>query len=188
MPYIQPWFQNMHEEICARRPSYLCESNSRSTAFVFFLPEEAPFNPDLRTRDVPVPFRFLPRELVGLGATLSSSASWPTLLFDGCIPEWPKKSSPSSVHKSRTAVPDWLPAVSPVKPDDGGLSKLASWSLFKSNWTISLGFVTSVKFLFPTTISWTCKSASMMKLATNLWSWRLFWHGLAERSVHRLCL
>jgi hypothetical protein len=44
--------------------------------------------------------RFLPR--VGLGVAVPSSTSFPGSCGPDCVgPEWPKNSSPSSVHKSR---------------------------------------------------------------------------------------
>jgi hypothetical protein len=86
---------------------------------------------------------------------LSSSTS-------SVAPECPKKSSPSSFHKSRICFPfpssgraGRLPACFADKSLEA--SRFASWSSFSSSCTISLGFVTSVKFLFPTTKSCTCK-------------------------------
>ena len=77
-----------------------------------------PLEADLRPRlpvVAPALDRFLPR--VGLGVVVPSSISFPESCGTDCVgPEWPKNSSPSSVHKSRveaTAILD-IPAESVV--------------------------------------------------------------------------
>lgn len=62
-----------------------------------------PLGADLRPRPPVVAAaldRFLPRD--GLGVAVPSSMSFPESCGPDCVgPEWPKNSSPSSVHKSR---------------------------------------------------------------------------------------
>ena len=62
-----------------------------------------PLGADLRPRlpvVAPALDRFLPRD--GLGVVVPSSMSFPESCGPDCAgPEWPKNSSPSSVHKSR---------------------------------------------------------------------------------------
>ena len=76
------------------------ETSPLSTAIFRLLP---PLGADLRPRlpeVAPALDLFLPR--VGLGVAVPSSTSFPESCGPDCAgPEWPKKSSPSSVHKSR---------------------------------------------------------------------------------------
>ena len=105
----------------------------------------------------PGALRFLLRDPPGAGVP-SSSPIFSMIIGFGPPDVWTKKSSPSSFHKSRTGSPSSasagrLPARFEDRPVAAELSRLASWSSFNNSWTISLGFVTSVKFLFPTTMS-----------------------------------
>jgi len=104
-----------------------------------------------RGAPVVVDFRFLPRTA---GAVAEGPFSSSALVARDAA--CPKKSSPSSFQRSRTesgslVSPAFFPLVFDASP--AAESKEANCSSLRRSWTISLGFVTSVKFLFPTTMS-----------------------------------
>ena len=115
------------------------------------------FGPGLRPLRAPVPS---PRPFLrpGGAGVLSSSSSC-MLAPPPPAPECPKNSSPSSAHKSRTTwfvESEFVGLVSSAAfPLASCFSRFASSSSLSSRDTISLGFVTSVSDLLPTTISWT---------------------------------
>ena len=111
------------------------------------------------------PLRFLPRP-PALGSGVASSSFSPSGIprprpvpLPPAILLCPKNSSPSSAHKSRTTwfvESEFVGLVSSAAfPLASCFSRFASSSSLSSRDTISLGFVTSVSDLLPTTISWT---------------------------------
>lgn len=143
------------------------------------------FEPVFRPRAVPAPdLRRFPRILWEATAILSSS--WRSA---GAEAVWPKKSSPSSFHRS--CIGSCWVAFPPVDfACSLAESRLEPWreascSSFNKSWTISLGLVTSVKFLLPTTMSWTCEQISLFQ-TEDLWrDWHLFWHVRVARYAHQ---
>jgi len=128
------------------------------------------FGPVFLPRIVSVPdLRRFPRILWEVVAMFSSSPH-----SAGTEVIWP---SPSSFHRSCIGS-CWdgfsVDVACSLVESRLELWRDASCSSFNRRWTISLGLVTSVKFLLPTTISWTCEQISFCQLE-NLWlDWHLF--------------